>query len=163
MPSTWTGPGVGLLCPHFGDEDFSLGELEGCAQGALAVYPRDPASSGAALGCPQQRLSLLLPGETCMVELLGCALNPLVLPPRAGWWSPLPRFRAAGGPLPCRAAAQPRVGWTVQLALWAARCVPGQVPSPRGPRFPWGPLATRGLCSSLPWPCSPELVALQLG
>lgn len=41
--------------------------------------------------------------------------------------------------------------------------MPGQVPSPCGPRFPWGPLATRGLCSSLPWPCSPELVALQLG
>lgn len=36
-----------------------------------------------------------------------------------------------------RAAAQ--AGWTVQFALWPARCVSGQIPSPL-PWFPWGPL-----------------------
>ena len=112
-----------------------------------AVRPRDPALSGAALGCPQQRLSL--PGDAGLSSrgspkpLCGCHTW-------AGRWSPPPHLHGSGEPVSRRAAAQ--AGWTVQFAPWPARCVSGQIPSPL-PWFPWGPLAA-GSVSLSP---SPEL------
>lgn len=66
--------------------------------------PHGPASSGASLGCPQQRLPP--PGDT---ELLGHRLSPLVVahPGRAGGRTHL---TSMGQERPCPAGLQPRLG-----------------------------------------------------
>lgn len=93
-----------------------------------------------------------------MVELLGGSLNPFVLPCLGGRLvTPLPLWSKRARPVQgCR------LGWGGRSSLLSdpACCMLGQVPLPRGSRFPWGPLAagtsappSLGLVPTSWWPC----------